>query len=426
MRNDQPPDGTGSGSAVHPAARFAAAVRSRGAELAGQPLTSLDAEGTVRLLHDLDTAIAQLQALRTAAVAHADRLELPQRAGATSVATWLAATTRTSRREAYACARLGEALEHHPRLHAAFAEGRLHQDQAHAILRALTDLPADLGSEVAERAERELVDLGRAHDAADLRVLGRRILEVAAPDLADAHEADLLERQEREAAATASLTLVDAGDGSCHGRFRMPSLHGAILRKALLAIAAPRHQRAGAHPDQAAPSAARPSAQRMGHALMELLETLPADRLPTSGGVSATVVVTMTLESLRGGLTAAGLDTGERLSAGEARRLACSAGIIPAVLGGPSQVLDLGRRRRFHTRSQRIALGLEQGRCRAEGCDHPPGLCHAHHRVRWADGGVTSVRDGVLLCPRHHALAHRGDYRTVQLPDGRVRFHRRT
>ena len=51
------------------------------------------------------------------------------------------------------------------------------------------------------------------------------------------------------------------------------------------------------------------------------------------------------LETLLGGIKAAKLDTGEHISAGLARRIACEAGIIPAVLGGKSEVLDLGRSR---------------------------------------------------------------------------------
>ena len=60
--------------------------------------------------------------------------------------------------------------------------------------------------------------------------------------------------------------------------------------------------------------------------------TPPTDSRMT-GGVSATVVVTMTVDTLMGGLKAAQLDTGHRISPGLARRLACRAGIIPAVLG---------------------------------------------------------------------------------------------
>ena len=134
----------------------------------------------------------------------------------------------------------------------------------------------------------------------------------------------------------------------------------------------------------------------------------------------------MTLETLMGGLKAAQLDTGHRISPGLARRLACRAGIIPAVLGGQSQVLDLGRRTRFHTEPQRIALAIEQGGCTAEGCDWPPGMCHAHHDQPWSQGGDTSVKNGRLLCPRHHARAHDPTYTTTKIPGGKVAFHRRT
>jgi hypothetical protein len=100
--------------------------------------------------------------------------------------------------------------------------------------------------------------------------------------------------------------------------------------------------------------------------------------------------------------------------------------MIPAVLDSASQVLDVGRKRRFHTPAQRIALGLEQGGCTAEGCDWPPGLCHAHHDVPWSHGGETSVRRGRLLCPRHHARAHDHAFTMTQLPTGKVAFTRRT
>ena len=176
--------------------------------------------------------------------------------------------------------------------------------------------------------------------------------------------------------------MFEDGHGRCHGRFTLPALHGAMLRKQLMAIAAPKHR---AQVDGLAPEPGRPSAHRLGEAFAEYIETYPTDRLPKAGGVSATVVVTMTVETLMGGLKAAQLDTGHRISPGLARRLACRAGIIPAVLGAKSQVLDLGRKRRFHTEPQRIALAIEQGGCTAEGCDWPPGMCHAHHDQPWSD-----------------------------------------
>ena len=134
----------------------------------------------------------------------------------------------------------------------------------------------------------------------------------------------------------------------------------------------------------------------------------------------------MSLATLTGGLEAASLDTGTRISARQARRLACEAGIIPAVLGGRSEVLDLGRTRRFHTKAQRIALALRDQGCTADGCDLPPAACHAHHGIRWSDGGPTNIDDGRLLCHRHHRVIHDPRYETTHLPGGKVAFHRRT
>ena len=69
---------------------------------------------------------------------------------------------------------------------------------------------------------------------------------------------------------------------------------------------------------------------------MEFVERFPTDRLPSSGGVNATIVITMDLSTLLDGIGVASLDTGESITASQARRLACEAGIIPAVLSGTS------------------------------------------------------------------------------------------
>ncbi len=137
----------------------------------------------------------------------------------------------------------------------------------------------------------------------------------------------------------------------------------------------------------------------------------------------------MTHEQLLADLEQAGvctLDTGGRISAAEARRLACTAGIIPMVLGGKSQVLDVGRKRRFHTEGMRLAMAVRDGGCTAEHCEAPPGLCVAHHDTPWSEGGTTSVETGRLLCPHHHRRIHDPRYQTQRLPGGKVSFHRRT
>jgi hypothetical protein len=126
-----------------------------------------------------------------------------------------------------------------------------------------------------------------------------------------------------------------------------------------------------------------------------------------------------------GGQCSGVLDTGQRISPGLARRIAREAAIIAAVLGGKSQVLDVGRTSRYFTEAQRIALMLRDRGCTTEGCDRTPAMTHAHHDTRWTDGGHTDLANGRLLCGWHHAKAHDPTYEMTHRPGGKVAFHRR-
>jgi hypothetical protein len=120
------------------------------------------------------------------------------------------------------------------------------------------------------------------------------------------------------------------------------------------------------------------------------------------------------------------LGDGTRITAGEVRRLACNAGIIPAVLGGKSEVLDLGRMRRLYTAQQKQAMAIGHPECRAEGCTIPAAWCEGHHFSQsWVDGGKTDLKDGKLLCSWHHNRAHDSRYLAKLTPNGDVRFSRR-
>ena len=393
-------------------------------------MTAVDAGDALVLLTQ---ARSQLDSLLMRVLRHADTVGTGSEEGATSATNWWAHTTRTTRAEAHRVARLAEALEHHDDVAAALAAGDLRTDQARVIVDAVEDLPEDADAWVPAAAVDFLLDKAVEHDAKALRVLGRRVLEVIDPAAADAEEARRLEGEEADARAAASFTMVDDGHGRSHGRFTIPTLHAAMLRKHLTAIAFGAEGRTGtcdtARDGTSSEGQTRDrtlTRHRFGLAFLHYLETRPEDTVPSAGGVPATVVVTMELETLLGGLTAASLDTGDRISAGEARRLACRAGIIPIVLGGPSVVLDAGHKRRFHSETQRIAMGLRDGGCRAAGCDAPPALCQAHHRIPWSRGGGTSVEDGWLLCPRHHRRVHDPAYQHSLDKHGKVRFSRRT
>ncbi len=134
----------------------------------------------------------------------------------------------------------------------------------------------------------------------------------------------------------------------------------------------------------------------------------------------------MTIEQLLAEHATALLDDGSRMSAGQARRLACEAGIIPVVLGTRSEPLDMGRTARLFTKAQRIALGLRDGGCTAKGCETSASGCHAHHDDPWSRRGLTDLANGRLLCPRHHRLAHDSRYAMTVHADNKVTFARRT
>ena len=366
-------------------------------------MIGLDQAATANLLRGLAQVSSRLDALTATVLAHAVEVRVEETNGATTTATWWADATTRTRATAHRDVKLAVALSRFAALAEALAEGRVNTEQAHAIARALSDLesdgPAELEPVVVEQAEKHLVDCADGFDAKHLKVLGRHVLTVVAPEVGEAHEAKLLEDEERRAAERTRLTFASDGHGMVHGRFSIPTLHGAMLAKAIQALT-------WATQDPAEVRQSKPTPVAAGQAFTELLERMDAADLPSVGGVGATVVVTMTIDSLMGGLAAAALDTGEVISAGAARRLACEAGVIPMVLGGKSEVLDVGRRRRFHTRAQRLAIAQRDKTCVVGGCDAPPSRCHVHHVIPWSEGGSTSVKDGRLYCSAHHAMVH--------------------
>ncbi len=122
------------------------------------------------------------------------------------------------------------------------------------------------------------------------------------------------------------------------------------------------------------------------------------------------------------GALGAALDWGAPLSAEAARRLACDARVIPVVLGGAGQPLDVGRVSYTTTLAIRRALVVRDEGCAFPGCGRPPGWCDAHHIVHWADGGETKLSNMVLLCGAHHRVVHHDDWAVRIAVDGRPEF----
>ena len=377
-------------------------------------------------VREVDRAISRLQALKLSLVAAADRAQVAAGSGMTGTGAWLSKATRTTGAVAAGQVALAGALESLPATGAALRDGAMSAEHAAVIAYATDRLPATLDPDQRAVVEAGLVEQATRLDPAALRKKARRALElVASREEADRHHDAVLREEEARARDKTRLTLHDNRDGTVTGHFTVPTLAGAILKKILGQLVSPRRGRLGASQDQTGPVGDQLDwAQRQGQAFLELIEHLPTDRLHAK--TAATIVVTLDHTQLTADLAAAGLDTGHELSAGEARRLACGAGILPAILNGPSLPLDLGRTQRFFTEAQRVALTTRHTTCLADGCDRPYAWTELHHREPWAQGGRTDLTKAEPLCGFHHHRIHDPAYLHRRHPDGTITFHRRT
>jgi hypothetical protein len=300
---------------------------------------------------------------------------------------------------------------------AALAAGEISVEHA----AVLADAVQQLGDEVMVGAEKVLLDYARGLAPNELRGLVRELeLALMSQEQATGRQ----ERLHRKREFTASKTF--AGSVSVQGL--LDPVQGEALLAALAAYTA------GPDPDG---FAGRTPGQRRADALADICTAaLAATDRPTAGGDRPQVTVTVSLDALRRDLSddtnadhgdpAAIADPLGRLAdpdrwarlghcrepicAEAARRLACDAGVIPVLLGGRSEPLDIGRLTRVVPAGMRRALELRDGGCRFPGCDRPASWCDAHHILSWARGGPTCLTNLVLACAFHHTLVHEGQW----------------
>lgn len=411
---------------MHPVLACASALRSALAEVVDiHPAFMTTAEKQTALV-ELAKAEAQVTELRLRVLASSG--EVGEQAGARNAAAWLSHETRAEPSTARSDWRLATSLEERPLVATALRTGEVTPAQARVIADGVADLPERLGPELRTSAEKTLVGYAAHHRPAELRRLARRILDVVAPEVAEAEDGRHLEAEERQARERASLRFQPLGRGRTRLVGVLPTSVTDRLRTYLDAFTSPRHI------EGSAPSEAEriPLYRKRAHAFAALLENLDPEHLPQHGGDATTVVVTLGLDQLRAELASAAVATSDgegegdlAISAAQARRLACTARIIPAVLGTAGEVLDLGRASRLYRPAQRRALRLRDRVCRAEGCTIPSTWCEAHHLVPWSQGGRTDLADGVMLCSYHHHRIHDRAFDHQRRPGGDIRFHRR-
>lgn len=414
--------------AVHPLQSLVRGLESSLDETAGVDPMYLTPEEKAELLLRLDRAQSRLADLYLRTLAASG--DLAAQTAHRNPAAWLTTHTLSDSKVNHAIWRLAEDLQKWQQVQAAHAEGRASTAQAKVVLRALNDLGDGVEPRWKQLAEAELVRLCEKLTPKQLKRAGAAILEMIAPHIAEDAERKKFEAAERRARAETRVDFKNRGDGTVDIHARVPESIATRLKTYLDAFTSPRHRASapGEGMDDPATGKYLPLNRLRGRAFCALLEAMDPSRMPLQGGDATTVVVTIDLKDLMAGTGVATLNDGTPISAGEARRLACQAQIIPAVLGTDSEVLDYGRSSRFFKRAQRRALRVKYPTCGTQGCTIPAEWCEAHHLGQpWAQGGRTDLKDGILLCPFHHHIADDPAHWQVELlPDGNIRFHRRT
>ena len=268
----------------------------------------------------------------------------------------------------------------------AMADGWLSTAKAHVIHLAVETLPGN--PEVRAAGVQALLAEAKGLDATALRKVGNRLASLVDPDGEERRDEQALDRLERAAHLDRFLTVTDDQAGGAFIRGRCTSEDAAHIKTTLMSLAAPRPT---AQPDCDPTTCDTPGCShdgrdprdhgvRMLDALAEACRRLQsADLLPEAHGAVPRLTLTMSFDHLKD-LTGIGeTETGEQLSAAAVRRICCDSEVIPAVVGSPSEVLDVGRQQRLVTTAIWKALVVRDRHCRFPGCTRPPLMCHAHH-----------------------------------------------
>ena len=358
------------------------------------------------LATSLMRASARVKAHELAATLRVKTSGEARRQGASSTGSLLAGGFGGDRKAADRTVKQAEKLAAASQTQQALAKGSISAKQAELITRTLENLPDTVTDVQREACETQLLCDAPTMDLKALSRRADRIADVFAPDEVDEIENDTVEAREKKAWKKTTFWMVDQKDGTAKGGFVIPEAQADMLRTALEAISAPQVMKTE-NPDDAVLEHRPSYGQKLGWAFCTLIETIPADKLPDTAGVGAIITVNLDHQTLIDQIKTATLSTGTKISAGQARRMACELRLLPAVFGGESLPLDHGRAKRLFTGHQRRAQEHRDKGCVFPGCDRPPHWCISHHaRRRWADGGTTDLHDGVLMCPFHHRVLH--------------------
>ncbi|WP_203981694.1 DUF222 domain-containing protein, partial [Planosporangium flavigriseum] len=168
------------------------------------PVYALAEAGLVDFLDGLQAHLQGVLELSLRVVREVDGRAVAAGQGAPNTAAWLRDRYRVKKETALRLVRLAAALERDlPVTADALADGDINVEQVDEIAKAVAVLPAEHRA----AAEKRLVDDAATFGPQQLKILGTRILEVVAPDEAEARAREAMERAEERAFLGRDLRL---------------------------------------------------------------------------------------------------------------------------------------------------------------------------------------------------------------------------
>ena len=318
--------------------------------------------------------------------------------GSVSPIDWIRHHCRMSSGAVWASLAVGEHLYDLPRSIEAVESGEI--GYAHLALMARTAESLQGSSTAAPFEEAELLEKAREYSVGRLWHFCHHLRHATDPGGFAA--------EQNRATEARSLKMSTSEDGSLMLEGWLDSVGGAVVRSALEPLAQPH----GDHDE-------RGREHRNADALVEVCgHVQDSGVLPQRPHLQ----VTASLDTLRGlaGSPAGDLEYSVPVSAATVQRLACDGTITRVVLAPESVVIDVGRARRVVAGAMRRALNARDGHCKWPRCDRPASWSDAHHVVHWTNGGDTDLANMILLCHRHHWMAHEGGWQLVRPKEGEV------
>jgi len=385
-------------------------------EFTALSLTSITDDELLALLRQSETSRRQLEARDAELIAQLQQRNLPAKHSTRSPTTFLSQLLTLSPSEAGRRVRHADLLAPRitvtgevlppllPATAAARAAGAITAAHVTVIEKAIDALPSSLPVADVEKAEALLVEDAQVFHAATLVGIAKQLKDTLDPDgtLTDVEQ----QRRRRH------LSLSPLGDGMFRLAADLDGETAALAQTVLHSLAAPKPNPATGERDP------RTGGQRLHDAFGAVMRmALRAGELPRSGGVPATVLITMTAEQYETRTGLAATSYGQKLTVDQALRLANEASISWLVHNSTGGVLNHGRTQRLATPNQTVALIARDQGCTFPGCDQPPEWTEKHHVVPWSQGGRTDLDNLVLLCDYHHDRIDNGGWH-ITIRDG--------